>query len=220
MYYIYYMKFDDIVDLKKIYLYCGDMPEQRRIVTNKEFVGLSLTRNDNIHINFDVTNPYPLKDNTVDIVQSEDVMEHIEYTKLTECINEIHRILKPGGLFRLSMPDYVCDVLYNRSRKDSDGNILFDYGGGGSYDEVNKKVIGGGHVWFPTYNSVYNLLETTNFDLDNIEFFHYYDEDKKPITNRIDYSLGWISRTPDHDKRVEVPYRPMSIVVDCYKSIE
>ena len=37
------------------------------------------------------------------------------------------------------------------------------------------------------------------------------------ITNKIDYSLGYISRTPDNDDRVKNPYRPMSIVVDCYK---
>ena len=33
----------------------------------------------------------------------------------------------------------------------------------------------------------------------------------------IDYSLGYIKRTPDNDKRVKKPRRPMSIVVDCYK---
>ena len=31
------------------------------------------------HIKHDVTKPIPLNNNTVDIVQSEDVMEHIEY---------------------------------------------------------------------------------------------------------------------------------------------
>ena len=40
---------------------------------------------------------------------------------------------------------------------------------------------------------------------------------ENPIVNKIDYSYGYISRTPDHDERVQTPYRPMSIVVDCYK---
>ena len=144
-------------------------------------------------------------------------MEHLEYSTLKKSINDIFRVLKPGGLFRLSMPDYNCDVLYNRSEKDDNGNIIFDKGGGGRYYRTNKKVIAGGHVWFPVFNSVKSLLESTNFLNDKINYLHYYDENNNPITNRIDYSKGYISRTPDHDNRVKNPYRPMSIVVDCYK---
>ena len=33
------------------------------------------------------------------------------------------------------------DILNNRSTKDLNGKIIFDAGGGGSYDYVNKKVI-------------------------------------------------------------------------------
>lgn len=209
------MKFQDIVGNEEIYLYLGDLNIQRNIITKKNFIGLSLNRSDRYHIQHDVTNPIILRENTVDIIQSEDVMEHIEIDKLKDCINDIHRVLKPNGLFRLSMPDYNCDILYNRSTKDKNGNIIFDHNGGGSYDEINKKVINGGHVWFPTYASVKKLLDSTNFT--NIQYLHYYDNDKNPITNDIDYSMGWISRTPDHDKRVQSPRRPMSIVVDCYK---
>ena len=211
------MKFEDIVDNAEIFLYCGDMPYQRRDYTNKPFVGLSLLNNDPYHIRHNITQPIPLKDNTVDIVQSEDVMEHIEYDMLKTTINDIFRVLKPGGLFRLSMPDYKCDILYNRSEKDDNGNIIFDKGGGGNYDRTNKKVIDGGHVWFPVYNSVKSLLESTNFLNDKIHYLHYYDEQNNPITNKIDYSKGYISRTPDHDRRVTNPFRPMSIVIDCYK---
>lgn len=211
------MKFEQIVNDTTVHLYLGDLDMQRRTFTRKKFIGLSLTKNDDIHIQHDVTKPYELKDNSVDSVQSEDVMEHIEYDSLKGCINEIYRILKPGGLFRLSMPTYECDILYNRSKKDKEGNIVFDAGGGGSYDNVNKKVIRGGHVWFPTYHTVKQLLLSTNFDENKIDFLHYYDEEKRPVLKTIDYSLGYISRTPDNDSRVQNPRRPMSIVIDCYK---
>ena len=148
------MKFNDIINNDNIFLYCGDIVKQRRDYTNTPFIGLSLHRDNQYHIQHDMTLPIPLKDNTVDIVQSEDVMEHIEYSMLKKSIDEIFRVLKPGGLFRLSMPDYKCDVLYNRSEKDCNGNIIFDSGGGGRYDRINKKVITGGHVWFPVFNSV------------------------------------------------------------------
>mgnify|MGYP001439138867 CR=1 FL=1 len=211
------MKFEDIIDNDKIFLYCGWLPRDRRDYTNIPFVGLSLYEENETHIQHDITRPMPLKDNTVDIVQSEDVMEHIEYSMLKKSIDEIFRVLKPGGLFRLSMPDYKCDVLYNRSEKDGNGNIIFDNGGGGRYDRTNEKVVGGGHVWFPVFSSVKSLLESTHFSNDKINYLHYYDENDKPIMNKIDYSKGYIRRTPDHDDRVKNPSRPMSIVVDLYK---
>ena len=211
------MKFQDIINSDNIYLYLGDMSNQRRYYTKKNFIGLSLTNSNVNHIQHDVTKPIPLNNNTVNIVQSEDVMEHIEYELCKHSINEIYRLLKPGGLFRLSMPDYKCNILNNRSKKDNSGNIIFDSGGGGKYDIINNKVIGGGHVWFPTFSSVKLLLESTDFSNDKINYLHYYDNTNTPVTKKIDYSNGYISRTPDNDNRVKNPYRPMSIVIDCYK---
>ena len=42
----------------------------------------------------------------MDVVQSEDVFEHISYYELQNTLTEIHRILKPTGNLRLSVPDY------------------------------------------------------------------------------------------------------------------
>ena len=212
------MNFKNIKYNKNIYLYHGDIVSINTFSkTNKQFVGLSLKKSDRYHIKHDLTKKLDLLDNSVDIIQSEDVMEHIELHNLKNIINEMYRVLKKGGLFRISMPDYNCDILYNRTEKNEKGELIFDSGGGGSYDKVNKKVINGGHVWFPTYVSVKKLLETTNFKSENINYLHYYDENKKPIVKKIDYSLGYILRTPDNDKRVQNPRRPMSIVIDCYK---
>ena len=213
------MLFADIKNNDKIYLYCGDMYMKMLEYTNIPFVGLSLTQTNNNHIKHDITNKFDLFDNSVDIVQSEDVMEHIEYNQLPTIINEIYRVLKVGGLFRLSLPDYRCDILYNRSLKNDNGEIYFDGGGGGDYDYINKKVIHGGHLWFPKYEEVKKLLDDSNFNKDNntIEFLHYYDNDNQGHINNIDYSLGYIHRTPDFDKRVQLPNRPMSLVVDCWK---
>lgn len=210
------LTFNDIRNNKEIYLYCGDMPEQRRKFTNLPFIAMTLKKNPpKYHISHDITNKIRLNDNTVNIVQSQDVMEHIEYSKLREIINDIHRILKPNGLFRLSLPNYDTKILFKRSLKDSNNNIIFDKGGG-SYDSKNKKVIGGGHVWFPTYKNVKELLNSTKFKKKNINFLHYTDN-KLNVLKKIDYSKGYIERTPDHDKRVKNTKEALSIVVDCYK---
>ena len=47
----------------------------------------------------------PLKWEIADLVYSSHFLEHIPYTKVTDFLNEILRILKPGGVVRLVLPD-------------------------------------------------------------------------------------------------------------------
>lgn len=202
--------FEDIENRKNVCLYAGDIPENGLY---DKFIGLSVNKSDFRHIKHDVTKKMPLEDESVDIYQSEDVFEHIEKNKIPSIINEIYRVLKPGGVFRLSLPDYRCDILYDRSVKDTNGQILFDPEGGGGFE--NGKVVNGGHLWFPIYEEVVRILEKTNFQI--IKFYHYYDSEGKGITKPIDYSIAHVMRTPDFDNRISNPYRPMSIVVDCIK---
>lgn len=210
------MKFNDIQNQPNIYLYCGDMDPNRIFLTGIPFIGTSLYRDDSIHIKHDLTRPFGLNDNTVDVIQSEDVFEHIELDNIPDVLRDIYRVLKPNGYLRMSVPDYRCDVLYERSLKDVNGVLLFDSEGGGKYDAVNNKVTHGGHVWFPKYEIVKNIIEQSPFKC-NHTFYHYYDENNVPVVNDIDYTKGYVSRTPDNDDRVKSPRRPMSIVVDCYK---
>ena len=156
------------------------------------------------NIKHDLTKKHDLYDNSVDIYQSEDVFEHIEYDELLPAINDIYRILKPNGLFRLSIPDYNQKLITDRCLK-KNGVIYFDPNGGGEYKD--GKVINGGHVWFPTIDLVKDLLEKSSFK--KINYLQYY-ENNIPHHSKIDYSLGYIKRTPKFSKK-------HSIVVDCYK---
>jgi SAM-dependent methyltransferase/glycosyltransferase involved in cell wall biosynthesis len=194
-----------------IRLYAGDVPEQKEY---EGVIGLSLGRNDQNHLQHDITQPFPLMDNSVDSFQTEDVFEHIPFEKLAPVVNEIYRVLKPGGLFRLSVPDYGCDVLKNRSIKDEKGQIVFDPGGGGTPENP-------GHVWFPRIDTVMQLLTKTKFhESGRIELLHYYNKDGTFVAKPIDYSKGHVRRTPDFDERVKHPYRPMSLVIDLTKGRE
>ena len=204
------ISFDELLKQKSIHLYAGDVPDND-LYEGK--IGLSITQADSRHILHNILEPYPLPDDSVDSYMAEDVLEHLPYDKLGDVIDEIYRILKPGGLFRLALPDYRNDIMRKRSLKDKKGNILFDPLGGGIYKDA--KVLEGGHLWFPQYEAVKKLVEKSKFN--KYEFLHYYDESGKSITKPIDYSKGYISRTPDHAERVKIPYRALSIVVDMYK---
>lgn len=206
------MSFKKLMKMDCVFMYAGDIPNTREY-ERKNMVGLSLYNSDYRTICHDVTMPYPIDDNSIDAYQAEDVFEHVAIDKIVPAFNEIYRILKPGGYFRLSLPDYACDILRRRSLYDENGRVVFDPYGGGSY--VDGQVKNGGHVWFPLYKDVLRLIHESNFD--NFDFYHYYDENGVSVTKEIDYSKGWIQRTPDHDARVQQPYRAMSIVVDLYK---
>ena len=211
------MKFNDINLNNNVFLYNSTIVDNdlRSKITKKLFIGLSAFKDDSNNIFLETNNTIlDLPNDCVDIFQSEDSLDVYELSTVPSMINEIYRVLKPGGLFRLSLPDYNCDILYNRCKFTPDCNICFDPIVGG-YDELTNKISNGGKLWFANYNVVNEMLQKTNFEV--FDFLHYYEDRDNHVLNDIDYSLGFVSRTPDFDQRVQNPRRPLSIVVDCYK---
>ena len=61
---------------------------------------------------------------------------------------------------------------------------------------------------------------TRTLAIENSKTDWYCNKDNNKTTfvlKEIDYQKGYISRTPDNDKRVMNPHRPLSIVLDAYK---
>jgi SAM-dependent methyltransferase len=196
-------------------LYAGKL--RRAIPQYATHLGITPFFGSTRNIHHDVTEPFPIADGSVEIFQSEDVFEHIEFSKMAALFNEIHRVLAPGGLFRLSLPDYHSDQNIQRCQLGPRGEIVFDPGGGGKF--VDGRVIGGGHVWFPKIETVRDLFNESLFASHGaINYVQYTNADGTFKLDPIDYSLGYIQRTPDHDPRVADRPRPISIVVDALKS--
>lgn len=198
------------LDLSRpITLYAGDIGDDvHRADLN--LYGLSINKSDSRHIFHDITYKYPLPDSSIFSYMAEDVLEHIDYNKLPDTINEIWRVLKQGSLFRICLPDYFSPYLDIISMKDKDGKILFDPAGGGNYGESG--VSNGGHVWFPNYFNVKALLEKTKFR--NWDLLCYHTENGELVRKEIDFSKGYIKRVPQYNDQDKPVY---SIVVDCYK---
>lgn len=212
------VNFESINNMENIYLYAGDLSENLiEQGHDNKFIGLSLTQNNEDHILFDITKKFPIQENTIDIFCAEDVMEHIDYELQINIFNEIYRILKPNGIFRLAVPDYRCDILLERTLKNNKGELKFDPGGGGKYSKLRRKVVDGGHIWFPNYENVKNIFDNSNFQDGKINFLHCFINENDFLLKDIDYGICYIQRTPDHDSRVSNPRRPMSIVVDAIK---
>jgi SAM-dependent methyltransferase len=201
----------DVIKEKEPKLYAGNLSEA--LPQYATHYGLALYPSYAKDIQHDMRDALQVRDNSIAAFQSEDVFEHIEYEKIGRVFDEIHRALKPGGLFRLSVPDYRCPILFDRSIKSDNGALLFDPGGGGRFE--NDRVVDGGHVWFPVYETVKALFENSQFK--DVRYLHYTKQDGQSVLENIDYGLGHIQRTPDHDERVASPRIAMSIVVDARK---
>src|ERR1051325_1885067 len=52
-----------------------------------------------------LTRPLPLPKQSVDVVYSSHTLEHLYVEDAKLLVKEIHRILKPGGLCRIVVPD-------------------------------------------------------------------------------------------------------------------
>lgn len=57
------------------------------------------------HIYLDATQPMPFRDDTFDFIYAEHMIEHIGYRSAQQFVRECHRVLRPGGILRMSTPD-------------------------------------------------------------------------------------------------------------------
>ena len=220
------MKFCDIKNNSNIYLYAGEnmyekFPEYKNKTKlkwtgiwkdlnenlDRQNIGLINKNNpaDNYNIKHRLLDVYDLNNNSVDIYQCEDILHYIHPNFILNYVNEIYRILKPGGLLRISVPDYESLKNINRCLRDDDGNILFDPDGGGSFKE--GKVING-VIWFPTVKPLALILNDTLFN--NI-FYQSYTEFGISMHHKIDYNLGYVKNSEDFSNK-------KSIIVDLYKN--
>lgn len=58
----------------------------------------------------DIKTPYPFPNNSADEIRMTYVLEHLHHPE--HCLNECHRILKPGGVLVLGLPHYTCATGY------------------------------------------------------------------------------------------------------------
>lgn len=58
-----------------------------------------------LDLNWDLRNPLPFKDESVDYIFNEHFIEHLTIEESQRSIKDFMRVLKPGGVMRIAMPD-------------------------------------------------------------------------------------------------------------------
>lgn len=211
-------------DLSKHYLYYGNIGEHEEQFYNTKFIGLSLrplTKRDTLH---NAYHNLPCEPNSIKKIQSQDVFEHLEYEKIPSVLNSIYETLKPGGTFRLSVPDYNSPAMRKECVFDELGNIMVDISCGGRviYDNKlpGKKALfqtdGNAHLWFPTYKTIKELISKSSINKSSkIIFYHYFIDRDKFVCDVLPENEMPVLRMPPNDMRSAG--KPVSIIVDFIK---
>lgn len=69
-----------------------------------DFYGIDILDLPGVDLVADLNSHIPLPDNTFDVILAEDFLEHIEQKNCIKLMEEIHRVLKVGGVLQFNVP--------------------------------------------------------------------------------------------------------------------
>ncbi len=205
------------------YLYFGSLGQHERQFQIPNFIGLALAPAHDREIKHDLAGPLPYPDNSIAKIQAQDVLEHLAFEKVPFVLDEIYRVLKPGGIFRLSVPDYRSPVQKRRSLYDARGRVIGDLMMGASsyFDpatgdaKVRFSQDGEAHLWFPRYEMVTHLVLKSEIRKARIHFYQAFFDDHTYLCEPVPENEMFVQRAAPHDRRAGGA--PTSIIADFVK---
>ena len=95
-------------------------------------IGIDIDPNSQADILHDLnTYPYPIETNSIDKVYAKHIIEHMDQPR--KFLQEVHRILKPGGTAFFETPHFSCRVAYS----EPEHQLFYSYF---MFHELNKGV--------------------------------------------------------------------------------
>jgi len=89
-------------DIERRYLNLGSGP---RGLSDPKWINIDGFMDKNVHFVCDFNKPLPFPDNTFEGIFCEHVLEHFDYSHGQKLMAECLRILKPGGIVRIIVPN-------------------------------------------------------------------------------------------------------------------
>jgi SAM-dependent methyltransferase len=205
------------------YLYFGSLGPHERQFQIPNFVGLALEPRHAREIRHDLTAALPYPDGAIARVQAQDVLEHLPFEKVPFVLDEIYRVLKPGGIFRLSVPDYRSPVQKRRSVYDWRGRVTGDllmgaepwFDGASGDARVRFTADGEAHLWFPRYELITHLVLKSEIRKSAIKFYQGFLDDHSYLAEPFPEEDMFVLRALPHDRRAGG--QPVSLVADFVK---
>jgi SAM-dependent methyltransferase len=82
---------------------CGEHPDPG-------WINSDIKDGPGIDISCDIRDGFPLANNSLDYIVSHHALPEIPYGEVVGALNELRRVLRPGGVLRLGLPDLVRGV--------------------------------------------------------------------------------------------------------------
>jgi len=123
-------------------------------------------------LNYNLLKKWPIHDNSIQFVAGSHFIEHLDLNHGISFLKESFRVMKPGGVIRLSCPDLEIYVK-NYTEKNSSffQNDLIREWCAFSQAETPGEILaakaydsGGSHKWFYDFDSLKHILELSGFD--------------------------------------------------------
>jgi len=205
------------------YLYFGSLGRHERQFQVPNFIGLALEPAHDREIKHNLTDPLPYPDASIAKIQAQDVLEHLPFEKVAAVLDEIYRVLQPGGTFRLSVPDYRSPIQKRRSIYDARGRVIGDLMmGATSYLDqatgdarVRFSSDGEAHLWFPRYELITHLVLKSELRKSRIHFYQGFIDDHTYLCEPVPEDEMFVQRAAPHDRRAGGA--PTSIIADFVK---
>jgi len=205
------------------YLYFGSLGPHERQFQIPNFTGLALEPAHDREMKHDLAAALPYPGSSIAKIQAQDVLEHLAFDKVPFVLDEIYRVLKPGGIFRLSVPDYRSPVLKRRSIYDARGRVIGDLlMGAASYLDpatgearVRFSEDGEAHLWFPRYELITHLVLKSELRKAQIHFYQGFLDDHTYLCEPVPENEMFVQRAAPHDGRAGGA--PISLIADFVK---
>src|SRR5687767_4242021 len=83
------------------------------------WINTDVKKGDGIDLSCDIRNGLPFETGSIDYAVSIHALPEVPYTELVPVLTELRRVLKPGGVLRLALPDLIKGVrAYDRGDRD------------------------------------------------------------------------------------------------------
>jgi len=140
------------------------------------FINVDYEWHPEIHLCWDIRRRLPLPDASAEGIFTEHCLEHVTYDECLEVLRDFHRVLKPGGVLRVIVPDAGLYLdLYQRSRRGEPVDFPYversgvvDLQRDSRYGftpmmAVNRIFRGYGHVFAYDHDTMGNLMVAAGF---------------------------------------------------------
>jgi SAM-dependent methyltransferase len=112
---------------------------------------------------FDLRKKLPYKDSSVDFVYTSHFLEHLEHTDSRRLMSEVFRILKPGGMVRVVVPDLALGARQYVAAIEADPKNAKAAGEFMEWLQLNRPELRDPHLWMYDEGSLSGMLSGIGF---------------------------------------------------------